>query len=400
MIFIQIKDSMTDIKNPLKKKFGQFDTPLHIASKLWELSAFKEGYFVDCGAGLGNLSSPLHHQPGLMIEWDIDRHKALEEKGFNTRHQNFLSEDLELDFPQEKSDTIFLSNPPFHKESNIYNFKYFESLLDCTSKTQIDVAFLDRVASIAKQNDSLLFIMSSPFFESECFSSARKQIIEKYHSIKIVSLPERLFECADVQSYALIATNQSEPKSTFELFKMDSNGSVIAQIKLNKDDASQNLNFNFQEQYEEIRGVLKQEYPTLKELGCEIVRGSLSKNQFMDLGIKNFIHTSNLNDASHLKGFIYPNQKIRTATQDDILIPRIGGRIIERAHLVKANQVYFTESVYRIRVPKDHADAIWTTLSSEFGQKWRKAHTQGKCAKFLTMDSLYNMPIITESIKK
>lgn len=63
-----------------KNELGQFDTPPIIASSLLKLFNYNYDLFIDLGAGLGNLSSTLHQNNGVLIELDEQRYNLLRKK--------------------------------------------------------------------------------------------------------------------------------------------------------------------------------------------------------------------------------------------------------------------------------------------------------------------------------
>ena len=111
-----------------KNELGQFDTPVQIATSVMSNISYNYDFFVDLGAGLGNLSSLFHGEKGIMVELDEDRYsylKSSKNRNISVINKDVLSEDLFLKEMVGESSVLFLSNPPFNRKNTGYEFKYF-----------------------------------------------------------------------------------------------------------------------------------------------------------------------------------------------------------------------------------------------------------------------------------
>ena len=134
--------------------------------------------------------------------------------------------------------------------------------------------------------------------------------------------------------------------------------------------------------------------PTLKSEGVELKRGSRSRANFTAENIENF-HTVDFPKNSN---FITFEDRISggyiTANDGDILVPRVGTRILDRQVIVEEGSTPITDCVYRIRAPSNLTEKVMKTLQSDLGIFWRKAHAKGACAKFITNDNLLSLPLV------
>lgn len=378
----------------VKKKLGQIDTPIHIAQALLELANPKCDIFYDIGAGKGNLSLSLHELKGVLIELDPDRYNYL--KNFDRKNLQIINQDFlvdELDFFHQSIDksVLYMSNPPFNRLNSGYTFKKF----NITSPYhQLDLAFLDKVLNIMNSKSSLLFIMASPLVEFSSFKKIREVLINEFGYIEVISLEDKIYEDAEVESYAIIA-HKIKKHSNCKLAKMNFEGEIIDEFYISKQEAIESLSFNFHKYKKELFSKIGTTYDPISKLIKEIQRGSKTKKFFKDIGIE-AIHTTHLNDNKLVlnKRNNVNAKNYNTARKNDILISRVGKRSIAKQSLIETGSDYFTDSVIKL-TPKAENDAqlLWDSISSEVGKTWREIYAQGKCAKYLTVESILNIPI-------
>lgn len=382
------------------KDLGQVDTPLHIVHSLVSLLPNKYDFFADLGAGLGNLSALLPISNGILVEIDVDRFKHLE-RTLNKLHKPILADVLDENFhlnqhlPSNKNN-LYISNPPFCRKKTSYSFDYFLELNSSSSFKQLDIAFLDKVMSSMNCKSSLMFIISAPFVAFEKYFPQRKKFINSFDSLSVISLDDSIYEKTEVQSYAVIAHKRSsnEFKHRISLEKMDTFGRITDQILITKNEAIKSLCFDFHHKLKIINSLVDSNCKTIGDLNASLVRGSHSKLHFDLLDLES-IHTTDLKEP-----FLFLNDKqqsksFKSANINDILIPRVGKRALNRESIVKEGNQIFTDSVYMLSSKsKDDSQIIWNSVSSEVGKLWRNMHAQGKCAKYLTREAILSMPIL------
>lgn len=382
------------------KDLGQVDTPLHIVQSLVSLLPNKYDFFADLGAGLGNLSALLPISNGILVEIDVDRFKQLE-RTLSKLHKPILADVLDENFylnehlPSNKKN-LYISNPPFCRKKTNYSFDYFLELNSNSSFKQLDIAFLDKVMSSMNCKSSLMFIISAPFVAFEKYLPQRKKFINSFDSLSVISLDDSIYEKTEVQSYAVIAhkISSNEFKHRISLKKMDAFGRITDQILVTKNEAMKSLCFEYHHKLKIINSLVDSNCKTIGDLNASLVRGSHSKLHFDHLDLES-IHTTDLKEP-----FLFLNNKqqskiFKSANINDILIPRVGKRALNRESIVKEGNQIFTDSVYMLSSKsKDDSKIIWNSVSSEVGKLWRSMHAQGKCAKYLTREAILSMPIL------
>lgn len=382
------------------KNLGQIDTPIHIARSLASTLPHNYDFFADLGAGLGNLSESLASFNGILVEIDIDRFNYLS-KSSNILHKPIFSDVLDKKLCLDKylnpnNRNLYISNPPFCRENTEYNFEFFLDLNSSSSFKQLDIAFLDKVMSSINCKSSLMFIISAPFVAFEKYLIQREKFINSFDSLSVISLDDSIYKDTEVQSYAVIAHKISpkEIRHRISLEKMDAFGEITDQILVTKAEAVRSLCFEYHYKLKVINSLVDSKSKTIGDLNTSLVRGSRSKIHFDYLDLVS-IHTTDLKEP-----FLYLNNtkqymKFKEANVNDILIPRVGKRALNRESIVKEGTQIFTDSVYRLSSKsKDDTNIIWKSVSSEVGKLWRSMHAQGKCAKYLTREAILSMPLL------
>jgi len=381
-----------------KNELGQFDTPKHISSSLMSLFPYHYDFFIDLGAGLGNLSHQFHQRNGALVELDLVRVKNLQKNSnsnINVIHSDVLDSSLNLNQLSEGYEKVlYLSNPPFHRKSSGYKFTYFDSLNTGTPFHQLDIAFLDKVLSSMNSKSSVAFIVSAPFVEFEKYKNEREKFINSFDFIEVIRLDMKTFAQAEVQSYAIIGHVISATLAQKILLKsMDVQGKITDVLDITHEQAIVSLSYSYHKDVQYLKDLIGKGFKTVGDFNIELSRGSQSKKYFHDLG-KDFIHTTDLvNQYLYLDSHEF-DERFSAAEQNDILISRVGRRSILRQSLVKKGGKVFTDSVYRLKTETKDNDLIWKSISSEVGQKWRALHAQGKCAKYLTCSAILSIPVI------
>lgn len=381
----------------LKKDLGQVDTPFEIAKTLIENLDNDFDSFMDIGIGLGNLSASIRDLAGVGIEIDKDRIQYLKnlklDKVVKIIEADFLQESFDLTKIIQTDRTLFLSNPPFNRSKSGHIFKKFTNI---GQYHQLDIAFLDKTLSYLKDSSSLLFIMSSPFIEFQSHRKLREIFINEFAHIEVISLNDNIYKNTEVESYAVIGYKVKKPfKAKYSLSKMNNEDCIVEKIEISQEHAIESLSFNFHKKKFELLAKIGKSDRVIGDLISDIRRGSRTRKQFDRIGL-HAIHTSDLtnNNLSFKNNIIHPELSFNLACENDILVSRVGKRSITREAMIRDGNNYFTDSVFKLTSNNvEDSYLLWNNVSSEIGKLWREVHSQGKCAKYLTSESIIRMPI-------
>ncbi|WP_273822733.1 N-6 DNA methylase [Pseudomonas asplenii] len=385
-------------------QLGQVFTPPAIASLLAKSLAVNSKSIVDVGAGMGALAVAALQQCKKAEIILIEKDEKYAEKllNLNIANSKILSENALATGVLEKvisplNKPVILSNPPYGmlKLSDEINLDIDSELPPVLYGGWVrgDAAFLSKIWSVSKTGSSLGLIVASAIICGKPYESYRKRLVEEISGLTITQLHPRTFAKTEVQAFLISGRKSTPGKRKVILRQADPNGNITNEIYVSQREAVERLDFAYHSTAKELKLGQHKTIGTLSELGGKIVRGSQSQNIFKKLGLAAF-HTTdfttnpkNLTLHGAVDGF-------KSAHQGDILIPRVGSRCLIREARVVSGSGLITDCIYRIRVPDIFHDRVWNTLNSDFGREWRKLISRGSCAKYITMNSLGELPIL------
>jgi hypothetical protein len=261
---------------------------------------------------------------------------------------------------------------------------------------QLDLYFILESLARLKRPGEAAFIVGAPIAEDVRLKAFRQALMLAASEVECYELPVGAFDRkAEVQSFLLVARFGASRLKSVRLGKMAGEDlAVAAERWISPDQAIQRLDFAFHE-FQTLSAALRSQpgCRTLQDLGATVVRGSRTRAQFDELGIESF-HTSDFpQKGTEVRFAPSPNHGFQSATASDILLPRVGTRVMDRQALVVKGQRHYTEAVYRLRVPARHHAQVADWVLSEAGTSWRQAAAKGSCAKHITVASLMEMPV-------
>lgn len=261
---------------------------------------------------------------------------------------------------------------------------------------QLDLYFILESLARLKRPGEAAFIVGAPIAEDVRLMAFRQALMLAASEVECYELPVDAFDKkAEVQSFLLVARFGASRLKSVRLGKMTGEDLAVATERwISPDQAIQRLDFAFHE-FQMLSAALRSQpgCRTLQDLGATLVRGSRTRAQFDELGIESF-HTSDFPQKGTEVHFApSPNHGFQSATASDILLPRVGTRVMDRQALVVKGQRHYTEAVYRLRVPARHHAQVADWVLSEAGTSWRQAAAKGSCAKHITVSSLMEMPV-------
>lgn len=241
------------------------------------------------------------------------------------------------------------------------------------------------------------FIVSASLAEDVRLKAFRKALIDAASEIYCYELPADTFgNKAQVQSYMLIARfQQSKRRTVVKVGRLaGADFSVAEERSIPPDAGITRLDLGYHK-FVDLNSSLhaKRGSVTMRELGASIVRGSRTHHQFVDLGVSHFHTTDFPREGGNVEFDHAGNCEFQLACEGDILVPRVGTRCLDRHAVVATGSRPYTEAVYRVRVPAQHADRLATWIGSDAGTVWRTSAAKGACAKHLTVAALMQMPV-------
>jgi type I restriction enzyme M protein len=352
---------------------------------------------VDLGAGQGSLIKPHIGNKSLRkiaIEINEEVKNKLQSLYDEVLIGNLITSkvlDLVENFPTE---VIYVSNPPFgcvNYSSEIEQLLFSQGLFlnSRPVKTfRIELVFIARVLELASIGDEAVFIIPRSILESTDFRSVRDTLCKKHNLHSCLLLSEKTFKNTEVRTaiiwfkpYAMVS------EKAIKIFQAENQ--LLRSIDCN----------DFIE-----RGISPVNFTSLKgtklsSLILSIKRGKSTKRSLINRNIEH-IHTTDLNRQHaqvihNLKenNKVIESSKENVAQDGDILIARVGTRVLGKAAIFSGNETVISDCVFRLRVADSDRNSIFKKLVSEKGQEWLKSVATGSCARVLTYDAINNFPL-------
>ncbi len=385
---------------------GQVFTPAAIASLLAQAVTVENEVIVDVGAGEGALASAAlsrcRDASVILVEKDKQYAKALSSvfaPGAEVVAEDALTPGLLESIISPLNKPFVLSNPPYGMlritEELLSNIEEQLPLIVEGGKwVRRDAAFLSRIWSASHKGTSLGLIVTSAIICDNSYRSYRKKLTDEMSNLIITELHPKTFANTEVQAYLISGCRSVRRKRNILLRRADLLGNIVSEIWVSAEQAADRLDYTYHSMIHEVQLKPGQSVGSLSEVGGIISRGSRSQNVFKALGLTAFHTTDFVTNSKHLRlqGAI---DGFNSAQRGDILIPRVGSRCLMREAKVVEGTGLITDCIYRIRAPQTIQKKIWLTLDSDFGREWRKLAAKGSCAKYITIEALSSLPILT-----
>jgi SAM-dependent methyltransferase len=392
----------------MKKGLGQFFTPHPFADLLVAGINKNKKKILDLGCGDGRLGISALHQNknGFYVGVERDNLQAeiassnLENYGYRKLifNDDALSEKLEGKLIELGEFDLALGNPPYLTHPNKDEFqniveKVFPGLTLSPNSFRMELIFLARSISHLKPGGSFSFILPKYLFSSERYKSFRELLLDTVSRVQVIELPDRIFDGAEV-STCMLKGEVGKRARKITLAKANNSARIIEKVIISRKEAIGRMDFSYHQMMRKMGIDFDEKLPTLRTLGVELKRGSRSRSKFIEQSLSHF-HTVDFPKSSDFISFDSEMKECYvTARGGDILVPRVGARILDRQVMVENGEKAITDCVYRLRAPNNIAGKVFELLQSEIGKKWRIANSRGSCAKYITNDSLLSLPIV------
>ncbi len=389
-----------------KVALGQFYTPAIVASvlaeKTMEYSSLQEGVkVVELAAGEGSLLSALNDITSIdmITAVDIDNVNALFLKGrFPDAHvivADAIGKKLDL---VSGSFDIGLGNPPFLSYIEIDDFQKNMLMKELSfslkgKKTKIEYLFLAQFFRLIKDGGILSIILPESIMSGVKSKDFRQAIINSYRIIEVVEVPGKAFSETEAKTH-IVFFKKEKPKNNSKtiLSKIFPDGGVKKIIEISQDQLVHRMDASY------------------FMLGCggsrvlsdyaTVSRGVLSHKELRSLGV-DFIHTTNIKDMCSKDFFkmslatkeksINQNQNAY-AKSGDILICRVGSRVVGKAYLNEIESILISDCIIKVRFfTTKERDAFYDFIISDKGQKELQSLSRGVCSRYLTNIDLLNL---------
>lgn len=358
---------------------------------------------VDIGVGSGQLlrAAQARWQDARLFAADIDpQHVAAARTHFPEaicRRLDALHVRLPTKLGLDEGQVdVAVCNPPYLPATDlpgVHDILRAADLLDCVSAKRIttDIIFIAQNLRLLRAGGELAVIVPDGLATHSHYADLRQALYERHGLYRVIQLPDRFFARTEARTHIFYLRKHAAPVSSIRLVGASPNGELTEEVVIPAKLARVRLDYSF---HSVVKGH-GASIVTLRDLGAEIARGSLSHKECVTNKLPYF-HTTDFKRFPNGLA-VYPanasSPERWVAQQGDILVPRVGARCLHYAAKVDSGNPVLTDCVYRIRVEPSCREAVWKALSSVEGIHWRQHAAHGVCARVLGKELLLDFPV-------
>lgn len=363
-------------------EFKQFYTQQEVSQLL--ISLLEHDYPVSClelSAGEGALlDSALVKFPHLNITaFDIDPKNAdfLSSKypSANIYCIDSTSQDLAGILKEDTFD-IALCNPPFHFIDNNPQFQLIlEEVFGQTIKSKrirAEVVFMAINLLYLKDGGELIIVLPDLFYSSDYYIWLRTLLTKKFTIKNIIECEHRSFLKTEAKTHVFHIIKSSEQQGEISFFKY---GDGIAFHK-------GNICLN-------PSRVERKRVSNLNNSDYSIFRGRLSGKECKASGYSYF-HTNSFNSITYKSRDIIPDGNF-VARNGDVLIARVGSRVIGKYEVFKGEKAIVSDCIFCIQFKNNEFKLYFLDFWEKNKDGWLQENMKGTCAKHISLASVHNL---------
>ena len=359
---------------------------------------------LDLGIGDASLTIAAHTKWGsaqfYATEIERNRAKRIEKKlsfikvlNYDTLQPN-LSSKLQI---QYGSMDIAICNPPYIRVEDKNKYKSLFESIGCgkfneLKKITSEIVFFAHNLKLLKKSGELGIIVSDTLITGKEYKIFRETILENFSVRRIIQLPDNVFNKTEARTHIIFISKQKTQGLTCELFLSDSLGKLLKGIKVDEPNLSNRMDYLF---YQNSNSSLVYN-KTLKEIGATIKRGKFS---YVDLrnGKLPYFHSVHFKDFDKkiiFEKYLSKKHFDYSVSKGDILMCRVGKRIVGRTAIVSKGSAIISDCIYKITVPFKFQKLVLESLTSVEGKIWLKAYAHGVCSQVISKSDLENFPLL------
>ncbi|WP_081630725.1 N-6 DNA methylase [Thioalkalivibrio sp. ALE16] len=300
---------------------------------------------------------------------------------------------------------VIISNPPFHRRTvtayirDVLDSAGLSSVLERSSTTFAShCGFLAQSLRNLNENNEVAIILPESFVSGESYSRARAALLDQYHLRKVTELPPNSFCDTEAKCYALYIKAKRDQDGVH----LQRAGSFEC-IRISPRQGAHRLDYKY---YEGLPNApitrAHREVCTLESAGFEVQRGRLSAKDAPNH--THVCHTSTIRSAqtdTHKRLFLSRATGSRPkgtmhimAEPGDIVVSRVGSRVVGEMALVTSGQAILTDCVFRVRPSTASALTLAGSIVSGDIASYLRRIARGTCARYLTKDDIRHAPIV------
>lgn len=291
---------------------------------------------------------------------------------------------------------VAICNPPYVRVENKEKYKRLFKSVDCRDFSNLpritsEIVFFAHNLKLLKHDGELGIIVSDSLITGKEFKVFRETIFKKFNVRRIIQLPDKVFKKTEARTHIIFISKAKSENETCELLSSDINGKLSKKIVIANNLLLERMDY----QYHNSKVHLTTSKKTLKEIGATIKRGKFAYKELRELKISFFhsVHFKENNINLCFEKSIPEKYHNYAAEEGDILMCRVGKRIVGKVAIVKAGKVVNSDCIYRITVPKQYRKIVLSSFLSKEGKEWLSIFAHGVCSQVISKCDLENFPI-------
>lgn len=291
---------------------------------------------------------------------------------------------------------VAICNPPYIRVADKKKYTELFNSIGCGAFLELkmitsEIVFFAHNLKLLKQDGELGIIVSDSLITGKVFKTFREAILSEFDVRKIIQLPDNIFKKTEARTHIIFISKSKSNALGCSLYLSSVTGEISNPIVVPKSELNERMDYQFYENSDEIinSGV------SLKSIKAIIKRGSFSYKELRGKR-KPYFHSTNFKEYGTQIKFskkLVLSQSGLVAEKGDILMCRVGKRIVGRVAIVKEGRSVLSDCIYRIRVDKKFQKTVFTSLISPAGQRWLRKYAHGVCSQVISKTDLENYPI-------
>ncbi len=291
---------------------------------------------------------------------------------------------------------IAICNPPYVRVDNKEKYNRLFKSVGCKSFSNLsritsEIVFFAHNLKLLKHDGELGIIVSDSLITGKEFKIFRETIFEMFNVRKIIQLPDNVFNRTEARTHIIFISKAKSANKTCELFTSNIQGELSEKIIVANNLLIDRMDY----QFHRVNIHAKTGTNTLKQIGAVIKRGKFSYKELRQSKLS-FFHSVHFKENDVNICFDKPvanKHNNYSANEGDILMCRVGKRVVGKVAMVKFGRVVISDCIYKITVPKRYRQVLMKSLQSEEGKAWLHAFAHGVCSQVISKSDLENFPI-------
>lgn len=291
---------------------------------------------------------------------------------------------------------IAICNPPYVRVENKEKYNGLFKSVGCKNFNNLkritsEIVFFAHNLKLLKHDGELGIIVSDSLITGKEFKIFRETILERFNVRRIIQLPDSVFNRTEARTHIIYISKAKSTKKTCELLTSNIQGELSKKLIVSNNLLIDRMDY----QFHSANIHAKAGTTTLKQIGAVIKRGKYSYKELRQSNLS-FFHSVHFKENGINLSFKKPltaEELLYSAKTGDILMCRVGKRVVGKVAIVKSGKVVFSDCIYRITVPKRYRQAVLKSFLSQEGKAWLNAFAHGVCSQVISKSDLENFPI-------